>query len=202
MISTSTTNIIASSAAADVVASSPAVATAVRQLPPMGEEIFDIAGTVNMPYPWLAFFWQILLFALGLCLVIWFFRWLTAPVERIRKPIIQSPEVQAARAIKRMKLSEFWYNRNIKAVCENTAAILKNYALDAYKLSFGAAATSDEFIPALIKRKTKNEVLAGIKDLLGYCDEIRYTGREPREKTQEDLVELLEKLINTKEWCK
>ena len=201
MVSTSTTNIIATATASGI-ASSTSVATEALKVPHFGEEIFDIAGTASMAYPWLNFAEQILLWVIGLGMVIGLYKWLTAPVERKRKQIVQSPEVQALRAIKRMRLSEFWEKRNLKAVCENSVAILKNYAYETYKISIGAAATSDEFIPALINSKVKNEVLATIKSMLNYCDEVRYTGKETNGMSQEELVNILEKLINTKGWRK
>ena len=135
--------------------------------------------------------------------MIWlFYKWLITPVERKRIPIVQSPEVQALRAIKRLKLSEIWEKKNLKSICENVAAILKNYALDAYKISLGAAATTDEFIVDIINEKVKNEVTSKIKEMLNFCDEIRYTGNTNNSFNQEDLVNTLEELINTRGWRK
>lgn len=195
MLATETS--IISSQTASVTAS---VATA-PALPP-GEEIYDIIGSVPLPYPWLSLAGQIVLYILGFYLLFLFYKWLTKPVELVRKPIWQSPETQAFRAIKRLKLSEVWEQRNIKAVCENVAAILKNYALDAYKLSIGAAATSDEFIPALIDGKVINQIVSEVKEVLEYCDEVRYTGNSSDKYKPDDLVAVLEKLINTKGWCR
>ena len=169
---------------------------------PAGEEIYDLMGSFSMSYPWLKLLGEVALIVIAIILLWWFYSWITAPVERKRKPIIQSPEVQAMRAIKRLKLSEIWEQRNLKSVCENVAAILKNYCLDAYKLGIGAAATTDEFIPILIDGEVKNAILSPIKEMLEYCDEVRYTGVSENKIEQEELVESLEKLINTKEWRK
>lgn len=202
MLASTTENIIATTTSTANVASVTSVASQTPQLPPMGEEIFDILGTVGMSYPWLMLVGKIAMAAVCLCLVWLFYKWVTAPVKRVKKIIVQSPEVMAKRAIKRMKLSEIWENRNIKSICENIVAILKNYALDEYKLSIGAAATTDEFIPDLINGHVKNEVLSEVKLLLEYCDEVRYTGRENNSRTPESLVETLEKLIDIKGWRK
>lgn len=200
MLASTTENIIATTTSTASVASATSAASQTPKLPPLGEEIFDIAGTVDMSYPWLLLFEKIALAAVGLGIVWLIYKMLTAPVERVRKPIVQSPEVMAKRAIKRMKLSEIWEKQDIKSICENVAAILKNYALDEYKLSIGAAATSDEFIPDLINGHVRNEVLSEIRNLLAYCDEIRYTGSENDSRTPESLVDSLEKLISIKGW--
>lgn len=200
MLASTTENIIATTTSTASVASATSAASQTPKLPPLGEEIFDIAGTVDMCYPWLLLFEKIALAAVGLGIVWLIYKMLTAPVERVRKPIVQSPEVMAKRAIKRMKLSEIWEKQDIKSICENVAAILKNYALDEYKLSIGAAATSDEFIPDLINGHVRNEVLSEIRNLLAYCDEIRYTGSENDSRTPESLVDSLEKLISIKGW--
>lgn len=200
MLASTTENIIATTTSTASVASATSAASQTPKLPPLGEEIFDIAGTVDMSYPWLLLFEKIALAAVGLGIVWLIYKMLTAPVERVRKPIVQSPEVMAKRAIKRMKLSEIWEKQDIKSICENVAAILKNYALDEYKLSIGAAATSDEFIPDLINGHVRNEVLSEIRNLLAYCDEIRYTGSESNSRTPENLVATLEKLISIKGW--
>lgn len=200
MLASTTENIIATTTSTASVASATSAASQTPKLPPLGEEIFDIAGTVDMSYPWLLLFEEIALAAVGLGIVWLIYKMLTAPVERVRKPIVQSPEVMAKRAIKRMKLSEIWEKQDIKSICENVAAILKNYALDEYKLSIGAAATSDEFIPDLINGHVRNEVLSEIRNLLAYCDEIRYTGSENDSRTPESLVDSLEKLISIKGW--
>lgn len=200
MLASTTENIIATTTSTASVASATSAASQTPKLPPLGEEIFDIAGTVDMSYPWFLLFEKIALAAVGLGIVWLIYKMLTAPVERVRKPIVQSPEVMAKRAIKRMKLSEIWEKQDIKSICENVAAILKNYALDEYKLSIGAAATSDEFIPDLINGHVRNEVLSEIRDLLAYCDEIRYTGSESNSRTPENLVATLEKLISIKGW--
>ncbi len=200
MLASTTENIIATTTSTASVASATSAASQTPKLPPLGEEIFDIAGTLDMSYPWLLLFEKIALAAVGLGIVWLIYKMLTAPVERVRKPIVQSPEVMAKRAIKRMKLSEIWEKQDIKSICENVAAILKNYALDEYKLSIGAAATSDEFIPDLINGHVRNEVLSEIRNLLAYCDEIRYTGSENDSRTPESLVDSLEKLISIKGW--
>lgn len=188
IISSQTANVAAS------VATAPAL--------PLGEEIYDIMGGVTLSYPWLSLVGRVSLYILGLYLLFLFYKWLTKPVELVRKPIYQSPETQAFRAIKRLKLSEVWEQQNVKAICENVVAILKNYALDAYRLSIGAAATSDEFIPALIDGKVINQIVSEVKEMLEYCDEVRYTGNSSNRYKPDELVSVLEKLINTKGWCR
>ena len=198
------TSIIASSTLANTsasVASSTAKIASMPALPP-GEEIYDLMGTFSMSYPWGKLVLEILIVIFCIYLIWLFYKWLITPVERKRIPIVQSPEVQALRAIKRLKLSEIWEKKNLKSICENVAAILKNYALDAYKISLGAAATTDEFIVDIINEKVKNEVTSKIKEMLNFCDEIRYTGNTNNSFNQEDLVNTLEELINTRGWRK
>ena len=198
------TSIIASSTLGSTtanVASSAANVASMPALPP-GEEIYDLMGTFSMSYPWGKLAIEVIITIVCVYLVWLFYSWLTAPVERKRVPIVQSPETQALRAIKRLKLSEIWEKRNLKSICENVAAILKNYTLDAYKLGIGAAATTDEFIPAIIDGSVKNEIISKIREMLDYCDEVRYTGQSTEMIKQEELVASLESLINTKGWRK
>ena len=198
------TSTIASATIATVSANVKTASSSVASIPvlPPGEEIYDLMGTVTMEYPWLNLFGKIAIVAFCLYLLWLFYSWLTAPVERKRTPIVQSPEVQALRAIKRLKLSEIWEKHNIKSICETVAAILKNYALEAYKISIGAAATTDEFVYDVINEKVRNEVTSKIKEMLNFCDEIRYTGSTNDSFKQEDLVKTLEELINTRGWRK
>ena len=167
---------------------------------PIGEEIYDLMDTVSMSYPWENLFLEIAIIIVCIYFLYLFYSWITSPVEKKRNPIVQSPETQALRAIKRLKLSDVWEKRNIKSICENVASILKNYALDAYHIGLGAASTTDEFIPAVIDGKVKNEILCQIREMLDYCDEIRYTGNNNEKLKPEELVNTLEKLINTKGW--
>ena len=201
MTASVTTTIASSTAAAAASASASSNVASIPALPP-GEEIYDLMGSQSMEYPWMSLIWQIALVALCLYLIWLFYSWLTAPVERKRVPIVQSPETQALRAIKRLKLSEIWEKRNIKSICENVAAILKNYALDAYKIGIGAAATTDEFVVDIINEKVRNEITSKIREMLDYCDEIRYTGINNESVKQEELVNSLEELINTRGWRK
>ncbi|MBQ2593102.1 MAG: hypothetical protein II567_07465 [Candidatus Riflebacteria bacterium] len=201
MIATETSTIASSAAVTAKAASVSSNVASIPALPP-GEEIYDLMGTQTMDYPWMSLLGQIALAILCLYLLWLFYSWLTAPVERKRVPIVQSPEVQAIRAIKRLKLSEIWEKRNIKSICENVAVILKNYAYDEYKIGIGAAATTDEFVMAVINEKVRNEVTSKIKEMLNFCDEIRYTGSDNAYIEQEDLVNTLEGLINTRGWRK
>ena len=201
MTASVTTTIASSTAAAAASASASSNVASIPALPP-GEEIYDLMGSQSMEYPWMSLIGQIALVALCLYLIWLFYSWLTAPVERKRVPIVQSPETQALRAIKRLKLSEIWEKRNIKSICENVAAILKNYALDAYKIGIGAAATTDEFVVDIINEKVRNEITSKIREMLDYCDEIRYTGINNESVKQEELVNSLEELINTRGWRK
>ena len=198
------TSIIASSTLASTTASVASSTTKIASMPalPPGEEIYDLMGTFSLSYPWGKLVLEILIVIFCIYLIWLFYSWLITPVERKRIPIVQSPEVQALRAIKRLKLSDIWEKRNLKSICENVAAILKNYALDAYKISLGAAATTDEFVLDIINGKVKNEVTSKIKEMLNFCDEIRYTGNTSNSFNQEDLVNSLEELINTRGWRK
>ena len=201
MTASVTTTIASPTAAVAASASATPNVASIPALPP-GEEIYDLMGSQSMEYPWMSLIGQIALIALCLYLIWLFYSWLTAPVERKRVPIVQSPETQALRAIKRLKLSEIWEKRNIKSICENVAAILKNYALDAYKIGIGAAATTDEFVVDIINEKVRNEITSKIREMLDYCDEIRYTGINNESIKQEELVNSLEELINTRGWRK
>ncbi|MBR4570610.1 MAG: hypothetical protein IKO19_08130 [Candidatus Riflebacteria bacterium] len=201
MIATETSTIASSAAVTAKAASASSNVASIPALPP-GEEIYDLMGSQSMEYPWMSLIWQIAIVVLCLYLLWLFYSWLTAPVERKRVPIVQSPEVQALRAIKRLKLSEIWEKRNIKSICENVAVILKNYALDAYNIGIGAAATTDEFVVDIINEKVRNEVTSKIKEMLSFCDEIRYTGSNNAYIEQEELVNSLEELINTRGWRK
>ena len=201
MTATVTTTIASPTAAVAASASATSNVASIPALPP-GEEIYDLMRSQSMEYPWMSLIGQIALAALCLYLIWLFYSWLTAPVERKRVPIVQSPETQALRAIKRLKLSEIWEKRNIKSICENVAAILKNYALDAYKIGIGAAATTDEFVIDIINEKVRNEIISKIREMLDYCDEIRYTGINNESVKQEELVNSLEELINTRGWRK
>ena len=201
MTASVTTTIASPTAAVAASASATPNVASIPALPP-GEEIYDLMGSQSMEYPCMSLIGQIALVALCLYLIWLFYSWLTAPVERKRVPIVQSPETQALRAIKRLKLSEIWEKRNIKSICENVAAILKNYALDAYKIGIGAAATTDEFVVDIINEKVRNEITSKIRKMLDYCDEIRYTGINNESVKQEELVNSLEELINTRGWRK
>ena len=203
MLATETPTIASNTLASSsgTIASSGSNIATAPVLPP-GEEIYDILDSVSMGYPWLELLSKILLTVISLYLLYLFYAWLIAPVEKKRKPIIQTPETQALRAIKRLKLSNIWEEGDIKSICENVAAILKSYTYDKYKLSLGAAATTDEFIPSLVDGRIKNPILAKIRKILEYCDQIRYTGNTETIINQENLVDELENLINTKEWVK
>ena len=66
MLASTTENIIATTTSTASVASATSAASQTPKLPPLGEEIFDIAGTVDMSYPWLLLFEKIALAAVGL----------------------------------------------------------------------------------------------------------------------------------------
>ena len=203
MTTTATATIIASNTAL-ATASQEVASTEVASVPPLlpGEEIYDITSAVTMPYPWLNDIVCGGIVLIVLLAIYFFYRWLTAPVERIRKEIKQSAETQAHRAIKRLQLSDVWQRNDIKAICENVAAILKNYAQDKHNIGIGAAATSDEFINYLLDGKVRNEIMSDVRDMLGFCDEIRYMALENTQFTSESLVETLTKLIDAGGWTK
>lgn len=207
MLSSETQNIIASATASGTAGmnaseSAGINATQTQQFPPMGEEIFDLMNTVKMQYPWGELLINITMTIIAIIVLYLFYCWLTKPVEKVRKPIIQSPHKQAERAITRMRLSPIWEQKNVKAICETIVAILKNYAKDEFHIGIGDAATTDEFIPVLIDAKVKNQIISEIRELLDYCDEARYTGVISNRKSPENLVETLEHLIDCGGWTR
>lgn len=201
MIATLSENITTATAsiASGSIASTTNNVASIPALPP-GEEIYDIMDTLSLDYPWFTIIKEALFIIVFILLIYYFYKWLISPVIRKRYKIVQSPEIQAMRAIKRLKLSDIWKNKDIKSICENVAAILKNYTQDAYNIGIGAAATTDEFIPDLIDGRVKNSILSKIKDILEYCDNIRYTGSFDNIMEPEELVGLLENIINTEGW--
>lgn len=178
------------------------VATASLPTLPPGEEIYDIMPPHGLQYPWWELIAQVLV-VVGVFYVLWlFYRWLTMPVIRERKPMVQSPQKQAQRAIARLKLSPVWQQRQLKEICEVFASILKTYAREGFGLGIGAAATTDEFMASLQGGRVMKQIVADARELLFVCDQIKYTGQEQHEKTPEDLVEILQSLVLKEEWRK
>lgn len=177
------------------------VATASLPTLPPGEEIYDIMPPQGLQYPWWELVVQTLLVVAIFYLLWLFYCWLTMPVVRERKPVVQSPKKQAQRAIARLKLSPVWQQRQLKEICEIFASILKTYAREGFGIGIGAAATTDEFMAGLRGRVMK-EVVSEAGELLMICDQIKYCGLERHEKTPEDLLKMLEKLIVKEEWQK
>jgi hypothetical protein len=203
MIATISNNIASttlSSNTANIASNSTNIAS-FPALPP-GEEIYDLMDTLSMSFPWFDSIKEIVLIVIGVIIISYFYKWLISPVIKKRVPIDQSPETHAIRAIKRLKLSDVWKNRDIKTICEKVASILKNYALEAYKIGIGDAATTDEFIIDIINCKIKNSILSEIKNILNYCDDVRYTGGNVDNIKPEDLIQTLENLIHTEGWIK
>ncbi|HMM61223.1 MAG TPA: hypothetical protein PKC25_13950, partial [Candidatus Rifleibacterium sp.] len=72
-------------------ATAPAMVASAALLPP-GEEIFDIRPAVQIAWPW----WETVFEAFLAVFVFWllwfFYQWLLAPVQRVQKKIVQSPQ--------------------------------------------------------------------------------------------------------------
>ena len=100
MLATETTTIASSTiATATVSAASGSGNIATAPALPPGEEIYDLMNSAKMSYPWLELIGEVVVALICLYLVWLFYSWLTAPVEKKRIAIVQSPETQALRAI-------------------------------------------------------------------------------------------------------
>ncbi|MGM0599947.1 MAG: hypothetical protein ACQETH_09050 [Candidatus Rifleibacteriota bacterium] len=168
------------------------------ELPP-GEEIYDLMPFAKLAFPWLYWFLQLLIFLFAIFVFFKLWRWLNTEPEKVRKPIIQSPEKQAERALRRLKLSPVWNNRQMKEICEVLVKILKTFIKQKYDIGLGAAATSDEMMESLNKENIAKGVLKDIGDLFNTCDRIKYTGKT-YEADAEKLASLVKKLILSRRW--
>lgn len=182
-------------------ATAPAVVASAALLPP-GEEIFDIRPAVQIPWPW----WETALEVFSIVLLFWllwlFYRWLMAPVTRVQRQVVQSPQKQALRAIERLKLSPVWENRQMKEVCETLAVILKTYAHEAFNLGTGASSTTDELFVTLDRSTIAGDVYGQIRELLIACDLVKFTGREAGDVDPEVLLAILAHLVRLEAWLR
>lgn len=182
-------------------ATAPAVVASAALLPP-GEEIFDIRPAVQIAWPW----WETVFEAFLAVLVFWllwfFYQWLLAPVQRVQKKLVQSPQKQALRAIERLRLSPVWEHRQMKEICETLAVILKTYSHEAFNLGMGAPSTTDELLAALDHSAVVGEVYGQIRELLLACDLIKFTGKESSDVDPEVLLSALTNLVRQGEWLK
>lgn len=180
-------------------ATGTAVIASYPALPP-GEEIYDLMPPQTLNYPW----WQLVLQVATVVMVfylLWlFYRWITSPVVRQRKAIVQSPQKQALRAIERLKLSPVWQQRHLKEICEILPGILKTYAHDGFGLGIGAAATSDELMRSLLNGRIANSICSEIKELVTACDLIKYAGVVEYKKSPDELLAMLHKLVVREGW--
>jgi len=170
-------------------------------LPP-GEEIFDIRPAVQIPWPW----WETVFEAVLIVLLFWllwlFYQWLMAPVARVQRKIVQSPQKQALRAIERLKLSPVWEHRQMKEICETLAVILKTYAHEAFNLGLGASSTTDELFGVLDRSTIAGDVYGQIRELLLACDLVKFTGSEGADIDPEVLLAMLANLIRRGVWLR
>ncbi|MDD3146945.1 MAG: hypothetical protein PHD82_06550 [Candidatus Riflebacteria bacterium] len=178
-----------------------AASASVPVLPP-GEEIFDLMPPQALDYPWLQLAMQAAVTVFAFWVLWLFYCWLTAPVERPARKIVQSPQKQAFRALERLKLSPVWHDRQAKEICESLAAILKIYAHDAYQIGIGASATSDELVESLTRVSTAAEVARKIYELLEFCDQIKFAGAQNAAFSAEDLADRLLWLLRHEGWLK
>ncbi len=180
-------------------ATATAVVASGSVLPP-GEEIFDLMPPQSLPYP----IWQLLLQTAAIVLAFWllwlFYRWLTAPVQRPRAVLQQSPQKLAMRAIERLKLSPVWQQRQMKEICETVAAVLKTYAHDGCRIGLGVSSTSDEFLDSMAAAKVSGEIMKTAGEFLDICDRIKFAGKNDSEMTPEMLVDKLVLLVNHRGW--
>ncbi len=180
-------------------ASATAAVASASALPP-GEEIFDLMPPQSLPFP----IWQLLIQTATVVLAFWllwlFYRWLTAPVQRTRVIVKQSPQRLALRAIERLKLSPVWHQRQMKEICETLAAVLKNYAHDGCRIGYGVAATSDELLDSMAAAKVSSEIMKSAGEFLDICDRIKFTGKADLEISPELLVEKLMLIVNHRGW--
>jgi len=182
-------------------ATAPAVVASAALLPP-GEEIFDIRPAVQIPWPW----WETVFEAVLIVLLFWllwlFYQWLMAPVARVQRKIVQSPQKQALRAIERLKLSPVWEHRQMKEICETLAVILKTYAHEAFNLGLGASSTTDELFGVLDRSTIAGDVYGQIRELLLACDLVKFTGSEGADIDPEVLLAMLANLIRRGVWLR
>lgn len=175
------------------------IASALPDLPP-GEEIYDLMPGASLPMPW----GQVALQSLGWVLAIWllimFYQWLVSPVKVQRQLKPQSPQKLAIRAIKRLRISPIWEQRQHKEICEAIAAILKTYLKNAYEVGMGPPATTDEFIRALVDAGISSEMRKKSAALLNTCDQIKFTGASSDDVDENKLVASLKEMILSRGW--
>lgn len=175
------------------------IASALPDLPP-GEEIYDLMPGASLPMPW----GQVALQSLGWVLAIWllimFYQWLVGPVKVQRHLKPQSPQKLAIRAIKRLRISPIWEQRQHKEICETIAAILKTYLRDAYEAGLGPPATTDEFLRALMEAGISSEMRKKSAVLLNACDQIKFAGASNDNVDEKELLASLEEMILSKRW--
>jgi hypothetical protein len=179
----------------------PGGAVASQSLPalPPGEEIYDLMPFAEIAFPWLYWLFKLLLFILAIFIVYKFWQWLNIEPKKERKPIVQSPEKQAERALRRLKLSPVWQNRQMKEISEVLVKILKTFIKQKHGIGLGAAATSDEMMESLQKEEIAEDLLKDIEILFNICDRIRYTGKT-YDADAEELAGLVEKLVLVRGW--
>ncbi len=180
---------------------SAAVASLAVDLPP-GEEIFDLAGPQPLSYPW----WQLIGQTLAVVVAFWllwlFYGWVTAPVPRLRRHVVQTPQKQALRAIERLKISPVWQENRIKEVCEAIACILKVFAREKHAIGFGAPSTSDELLESLGGAGVSQNVFNRISLLLSECDRVKFMGAAAPGIAPEELLTTLTELVMMEGWKK
>ncbi len=178
-----------------------ATATASSSLPalPPGEEIYDLMPPAWMALPWLEWFGKGLLAFLAVVALYKFYYWLISEPQRVRPEIRQSPQKQALRALRRLKLSPVWSQRQMKEISENLVVILKSYIKEEYEIGLGAAATSDEMLASLKADNVSSSIIKEVRELFAVCDRIKFTG-DPCDADADKMADIVEQLLHKKGW--
>ena len=177
------------------------VATGSLPALPPGEEIYDVALPVGLPYPWLHFF----LHYAGICLIIWLvyrlYIWFItpAPMKKKKLPPID-PLVEALRALERLKKSPLWENGQVKDVCEQLTVILKHFLKSKFNLGIGVAATSDELIASMRTAEVERTLIRLSLELFDICDSVRYAKGHLGTTTFDDLLSSVKTLLTREDW--
>jgi hypothetical protein len=182
-------------------ATATATASSSSSLPvlPPGEEIYDLMPPVWMAFPWWEWFGKAFLVLLAVIALYKFYNWLISEPQRVRPVIRQSPQKQALRALKRLKLSPVWSQKQMKEISETLVFILKSYIKEEYEIGLGAAATSDEMLVSLKAQNTSSAIIKEVRELFGICDRIKFTGI-PCDADAEKMADIVEQLLHKKGW--
>lgn len=181
-------------------ASASVVATSSLPVLPPGEEIYDITKPVSMPYPWLEKILVVLAYLIAIWVMYKMLKWLLTPAKRVKKELPPIDPLKAAmRSLIRLQKSPLWENGQVKDVCEQIVFILKSFIKLKYNIGLGAAATTDELLESLRKNIKNKSFISKTKDLLYFCDNIKYAKGELGSTTFSDLIKKTEVLLKWEE---